>query len=128
MKLTYDAAIRLHKALQRLDSSNFVVDDERVPARIAITLNRLEQHVKHFDKRQRAIRKEVFGHENPVPPTDPKMTEFSDKIQAVLDTEIPEEVKVLQCKLTELKVKENGISGPVLAGLALFISDFESVE
>lgn len=125
MKLTYQAAQQLHEGLSALDGKEgFSYGDDNTPFRIGITLRRLEVVPKAIAKARRKIHKEVFG-DKPVRNDDPRTGEFLDRWEAFMDSELPEEVKVLTMKKAELRAKENSLSGAVLAKIAPMIEDFD---
>lgn len=125
MKLTYQQALDLHAGLNALESrEGFQYGEPNTPYRIASTIRRLESVPKAVAKARRQIHKAVFG-DKPVRDGDPRSGEFLDKLEEFMDSPLPEEVKVLTVKRDEIKAKENGIAGSVLAKIAVMIVDFD---
>lgn len=124
MILTYQQAIDLHAGLAALDNKDgFQYGDTNTPYRIAITIKRLEAVPKAFTKARRKLYKDIFG-DKVARNDDPRSTEFQEQVEDFLDSNLPEEIKVLTVTRDELKAKENGISGATLAKVAPMISDF----
>lgn len=128
MTLTYDKALQLYQGLQCLDKPEFEVDDAKVSYRIAANMNRLEFVQKFITKERRRLQLQIIESEGDIPRTHPKIMEWNDAVQAVLDSEIPEDIKIMQVTLDQLKVKENKLAGPVIARLAPMISDFDKID
>jgi len=121
MKLSYRDAQRLLVGLRKIDEADETKLDGEVRLKIGININRLQPHIKVFEREVQRIQRELHNGKGPDPS---KMTEAEEELQRLSDTE--DDYKLKKIDTGDLKLSSNTkIKADTLAQIAPVLRKFD---